>query len=172
MLYLLVMVGWNHFVFGSFCSHSVKSLACYSRCPVCWDLAKHRTRVVRARARAAKDGRGLESERVTSSEALNRRRSNALIEEGYLCSCRGSYYIWDISYIYLLYEREGTIDVFLTENKNTDTGGCHTCSITDTSSVNSNNGAGSLATGGWWCELERERTTVWDRCLISNRSSS
>ena len=37
------------------------------------------------------------------------------------------------------------IDVFLTENKNTDadTRGCHTCSVNDTSSVNSNSNNGS-----------------------------
>ena len=54
------------------------------------------------------------------------------------------------------------IKVFLTENKKTntdaDTGGFHTCSITDTSSVNSE--AGSITTGGWWCELERENNSV------------
>ena len=55
------------------------------------------------------------------------------------------------------------IDVFLTENKMMLTRtpiqeGCHTCSITDTSSVNSNSEAGSITTGGWWCELEREIT--------------
>ena len=59
------------------------------------------------------------------------------------------------------------IDVFLTENKNTDadTRGCHMYGVTDTSSVNSvarasgdNRGAGSLTTGGWWCALkEREQ---------------
>ena len=59
--------------------------------------------------------------------------------------------------------------MFLTENKktdaDTDTRGCHTCSITDTSSVTNSvtrgsdsitSGAGSITTGGWWCELERE----------------
>ena len=54
--------------------------------------------------------------------------------------------------------------MFLTENKKTDadTGECHTGSITDTSSVNSNNGAGSLTTGGWWCELKREREQQYE----------
>ena len=54
------------------------------------------------------------------------------------------------------------IDVFLTENKNTDadTRGCHTSSVNSVARASSDNRrAGSLTTGGWWCAL-RERTTV------------